>query len=148
MTETKADTRPDRRAAAFARIRDAHQTEVAEDYVELIDDLIAERGEARLVDVSAHMGVTHATAAKIIARLKREGLVLNRPYRSIFLTEDGTRMANMARQRHRVVFDFLRAIGIDRETAEADSEGMEHHASDQTLAAMERLTAEILNRRT
>jgi uncharacterized MAPEG superfamily protein len=40
-------------AAKFDRIRRAHQSEVAEDYVEMIADLIAETGEARTVDLAA-----------------------------------------------------------------------------------------------
>jgi DtxR family transcriptional regulator, manganese transport regulator len=126
-----------RRAAAFQRMRDAHATEMAEDYVELIGDLIAETGEARLTDLAEHLGVSHATAAKVVQRLAREGLVESRPYRSIFLTAEGARMAESSRARHRIVLDFLLALGVSREVAEADSEGIEHHVSDETLAAFQ-----------
>ena len=129
-----------RRAAAFRRMREAHRTEMAEDYVELISDLIAANGEARLADLAVHVGVTHATAAKVVQRLQRAGLVQSRPYRSIFLTEEGEAVAVMSRRRHRVVQDFLRVLGIDELTAEADAEGIEHHVSAQTLAAFARLT--------
>ncbi|MCD2325364.1 manganese-binding transcriptional regulator MntR [Sphingomonas sp. IC-56] len=132
----KALSPSERRAAAFRRTREAHKSEVAEDYVELIGDLIAEQGEARLTDVAENMAVTQATAAKIVARLKREGLVENKPYRSLFLTEAGTQMADRSRSRHRVVYDFLRALGVEDAVAEADSEGIEHHVSDVTLEAM------------
>jgi DtxR family manganese transport transcriptional regulator len=132
-----------RRAAAFRRTREAHQNEVAEDYVELIGDLIAERGEARLTDVAETMAVTQATASKIIARLKREGLIESEPYRSLFLTAAGARIAGESRRRHRIVHDFLRALGLDEATAEADSEGIEHHVSDATLAALARLTRQL-----
>ena len=131
---------PARRAAAFRRMRAAQQTEVAEDYVELIGDLIAERGEARLTDLSEHLGVSHATVAKVVQRLQREGLVESRPYRAIFLTEHGTAMAEVSRARHRVVYDFLRAIGVGALAAEADAEGIEHHVGPETLAAFERVT--------
>ena len=130
-----------RRAAAFAKTREAHQTEVAEDYVELIADLIEEGGEARLTDVAQNMAVTNATASKIVARLGREGLVDSRPYRSIFLTEAGAAMAAESRRRHGIVFDFLRALGVDEATAEADSEGMEHHVSEATLAVFQAFSA-------
>ncbi len=123
-----------RRAAAFRKTREAHLTEVAEDYVELIADLIDEVGEARLTEVAENMAVTMATVSKIIARLSREGLVESRPYRSIFLTEAGQAMAVETRRRHQIVFDFLRSLGVDEATAEGDSEGMEHHVSDATLA--------------
>lgn len=116
---------------------------MAEDYVELIGDLIAQAGEARLTDLASHMGVTHGTAAKVVQRLQRDGLVESLPYRSIYLTEAGKLMADQARQRHRVVLDFLRALGIDVRVAEADSEGIEHHVSDQTLAAFAELTRKL-----
>ena len=103
---------PARRAAAFQRMRDAHSTEMAEDYVELIGDLIAEMGEARLTDLAENLGVTHATAAKVVQRLAREGLVESRPYRSIFLTGAGQTMAAASRARHKIVHDFLIALGV------------------------------------
>ena len=138
-----AQSPTERRAAAFRRTREAHQSEVAEDYVELIGDLIAETGEARLIDVAENMAVTQATASKIVARLKREGLVEGKPYRSLFLTETGARMAEESRRRHRIVADFLRALGVAEATAEADSEGMEHHVSDATLDALVLLTERL-----
>jgi DtxR family manganese transport transcriptional regulator len=129
-----------RRAAAFQRMRDAHSTEMAEDYVELIGDLIAETGEARLTDLAENLGVSHATAAKVVQRLAREGLVESRPYRSIFLTERGAGMAEASRGRHRIVHEFLLALGVREIVAEADSEGIEHHTSPETLAVFERMT--------
>jgi DtxR family manganese transport transcriptional regulator len=142
-----AQSPSERRAAAFRRTREAHKSEVAEDYVELIGDLIAEQGEARLTDVAENMAVTQATAAKIVARLKREGLVENKPYRSLFLTEAGTQMADRSRLRHRIVYDFLRALGIEDAVAEADSEGMEHHVSDVTLEALSTFTSTLKKQR-
>jgi DtxR family manganese transport transcriptional regulator len=132
-----------RRAAAFQRMRDAHSTEMAEDYVELIGDLIAEVGEARLTDLAQNLGVSHATAAKVVQRLAREGLVESRPYRSIFLTAEGETVAAASRERHRIVHEFLLALGVSDRVAEADSEGIEHHVSAETLKVFERMTAEL-----
>ena len=140
MTQLTGATR---RAAAFQRMRDAHSTEMAEDYVELIGDLIAETGEARLTDLAENLGVTHATAAKVVQRLQREGLVESRPYRSIFLTGAGQAMAAASRERHRIVHDFLVALGVSEMNAEADAEGMEHHVSAETLEVFARMTADL-----
>lgn len=137
-------TEPKRRAAAFLRMREAHRNEAAEDYVELVGDLIAATGEARLTDLAAHLGVSTATASKVVHRLQLEGLLESRPYRSIFLTERGEAVAAASRHRHAVVREFLRAIGVSDSTSEADAEGMEHHVSDETLAALARMT-EMLN---
>lgn len=132
-----------RRAAAFRRMRDARSSEVAEDYVELVGDLIAEHGAARLTDLADCLGVAPATAAKALQRLQREGLIQTRPYRSITLTAAGEAMAQVSRERHRIVHDFLVALGVNGETAEADAEGIEHHVSPETLTLFERLTERL-----
>jgi DtxR family manganese transport transcriptional regulator len=131
-----------RRAAAFRATREAHSTEMAEDYVELIGDLIAAQGEARLADLAEHIGVTHATAAKVVQRLKLLGLVQSRPYRSIFLTADGEAIAAKSRRRHKIVYAFLRALGVEAARAEVEAEGIEHHVGAETLDLMARRTAE------
>lgn len=124
-----------RQARSFERVREAHQREVAEDYVELIADLIDVTGEARAVDLAERLGVTNATVNNTLNRLTREGLVTRQRYRSVFLTAGGRRMADASRERHRLVRDFLLRLGIDPETAEYDAEGIEHHTSEKTLAA-------------
>lgn len=129
----------DRQAANFQRVREVHQAELAEDYVELIADLNETTGEARAVDIAQRLGVAHPTVVKTIARLRREGLVSSQPYRAIFLTEKGRELAERARRRHEIVVGFLRAIGISEETAQRDAEGIEHHVSDESLAAFERV---------
>ncbi len=133
----------DQQAAKFEKVREAHKTEVAEDYVELIDDLINVNGEARIVELAGRMGVSHATVNKIIARLQREGLVISKPYRSIFLTDEGRAMAVAARRRHEIVVRFLKAAGVSDETAEIDAEGVEHHVSEETLDCLSSLTLKI-----
>lgn len=127
-----------RQARSFEEVRRAHQQEVAQDYLELIADLIDVMGEARAVDLAARLGVTAATVNSTLQRLVREGLVRKQRYRSIFLTEAGRRLAEEARERHQVVRDFLLALGIQRETAESEAEGIEHHVSPSTLAAFRR----------
>ena len=126
------------RSVAFRRIRADHQSELAEDYVELIADLIDEKGEARGSDVALRLGVANATVVKTMRRLADAGLVTQEPYRSIFLTGDGWKMAEDGRRKHKVVEGFLLALGVSEETARIDSEGIEHHVSGETLKAMAR----------
>jgi DtxR family transcriptional regulator, manganese transport regulator len=132
----------DTQAEGFDRTRSDHRNEIAEDYVELIADLIDATGEARAVDLANRLGVTNATVTNAITRLQREGLVHSEPYRSIFLTEDGRDLAEHCRRRHTVVFRFLRSLGVAEDVARVDAEGIEHHVSDQTLAAFDRLLRE------
>ena len=122
-------------ARRFGKAREARSATLTEDYVELIADLHAAHGEARATEIAKRQGVTHPTALKSIARLKREGLATSRPYRGIFLTEAGMAHADRVRARHRLIVELLQAVGVPPEAAEADAEGMEHHASETTLKA-------------
>jgi DtxR family transcriptional regulator, manganese transport regulator len=125
-------------ARRFGKTRTAQSSALLEDYVELIDDLLTSTGEARPTDIARRFGVSHATAIKTIARLKRAGMATARPYRGVFLTEAGTALAQRVRARHRLVVDVLRALGVPLEAAEADAEGIEHHVSEMTLKAFAR----------
>ena len=125
-------------AAGFDRIRDDHRHELVEDYVELIADLIDAQGEARAVDLATRLGVTGATVNAQVTRLQRDGLVTSEPYRAIFLTERGRALAEACRRRHHIVLAFLAALGVSEETARRDAEGIEHHVSDETMAAFDR----------
>jgi DtxR family manganese transport transcriptional regulator len=127
----------DAQAARHSSARAGRASAVLEDYVELIDDLQTDAGEARTTDIARRLGVTHPTAIKSIARLKALGLVVSQPYRSIFLTDAGRALAQRVRARHRLVVDLLVAVGVPRPVAEADAEGLEHHVSDATLHAFE-----------
>lgn len=130
-------------ARRFGKTRSAQSGALLEDYVELIGDLLATVGEARPTDVARRFGVSHATAIKTISRLKREGLATGRPYRGIFLTDEGQKLAARVRARHRLVVDVLLALGVPGEAAEADAEGIEHHVSGTTLKAFARFMETI-----
>lgn len=138
MAERSALRRASEQAMDFEKVREAHQMEVAEDYVELIADLIDATGEARAVDLARRFGVTNATVNNTIKRLIRDGLVTSEPYRSIFLTDAGRDLAERCRERHHLVVEFLLALGVEPATAELDAEGVEHHVSKETLTAFRR----------
>jgi DtxR family manganese transport transcriptional regulator len=129
------------RSAAFKRVRADHQSELASDYVEMIADLTDEKGEARGTDLALRLGVANATVVKTLKRLQDAGLVSQEPYRAVFLTGDGWKLAEDTRRRHRIVEDFLLALGVGEATARIDSEGIEHHVSQETLKAMARFLA-------
>lgn len=146
MTDPKvssSEVPPSLQADRFARTRESQSRALLEDYVELIADLIAAHGEARVTDIAERMGVAHPTATKTVARLKREGLATSRPYRGVFLTEEGAKLAKSVRARHRTVVDLLIALGVPPAHAELDAEGIEHHVSQRTLRAFESFLAKV-----
>ena len=129
---------PTQQAETLRRSRLDRATEVTQDYVEAIADLTADLGEARVVDLARRLGVTHVTVNRTLSRLQRAGYVNTRPYRSIFLTQAGHRLARESKRRHETVAAFLRSLGVPEKASEMDAEGIEHHVSPETLAAFER----------
>ena len=121
-----------------SRVRSDHATELAEDYVEAIADQIEAAGTCRAVDLAEQFQVSHVTVNRTIGRLQRDGYVTTEPYAPIELTPAGSRLAKAARRRHEIVHEFLLAIGVSEAVAAIDSEGIEHHVSPETLAAMKK----------
>ena len=123
---------------SFNKVRNAHKTENTEDYLELIAELLNSKGEARIVEIALNLGIAQATANKTIKRLQKQGYIQREPYRSIFLTLKGQKIASQSKKRHNTVYTFLMNLGIDNKTASADAEGIEHHVSEKTLKKMEK----------
>lgn len=132
--DCRTESKVDPRSEAFQGAREARRNELAEDYVELIAELIHEQGEARPVDIASRLGVKVPTVTKTLDRLARDGLITRAKYRSVFLTEEGQSLASECGRRHEIVLRFLLSLGLDPETAKRDAEGIEHHVSERTLA--------------
>lgn len=126
-----------KRAKPFIATREHHLKEAAEDYTELIADLIEAQGEARTCEVARHLGVSHVTALRTLQRLQKEGYVETSRHKPITLTQKGRKLASHSKKRHEVLLDFLISIGVPEHVAEIDVEGMEHHISPATMKAME-----------
>lgn len=126
-------------ANVHQRTRSDHATEMAEDYVEAIADMVERNGLCRAGDLVRLFNVTHATVNNTVGRLVRDGFVTTEPYQPLELTRKGTALARKCRERHEIVRAFLLALGVSESTAIADSEGIEHHVSPETLKAMKRL---------
>jgi DtxR family transcriptional regulator, manganese transport regulator len=125
------------------RTRKDHASETAEDYVEAIAELIEHSGRCRVVDLAERFAVSHVTVTRTVSRLQRDGLVETEPYGPITLTGRGKQLARESHQRHETVLAFLRAIGVSEGVAAADTEGIEHHVSPETLHCMQKLTEKL-----
>jgi DtxR family manganese transport transcriptional regulator len=73
-----------------------------------------------------------------LRRLQDEELIHQEPYRAVFLTDAGRKLADEGRRRHKIVESFLVALGVKPDVARIDAEGLEHHVSPDTLDAMAR----------
>ena len=114
-----------------------------EDYLEQIHNLIEEKGYARVIALAGKLGLAQASVTNMIQRLDTEGLVDYEKYRGVVLTPDGQQIALAIVRRHENLTTFLELFGLDAATIYEDVEGMEHHISSGTLAAITGLTAEL-----
>jgi DtxR family manganese transport transcriptional regulator len=122
----------------FSKVKEDHQAELVEDYVEEIANLFACRGEVRCADLAKRFGVSAAAVSKFISRLRSAGLVESEPYRGVFLTLEGKQLAKKVARRHHIVYQTLIKMGVPESKAKADAEGIEHHCSKATVEAMQR----------
>ena len=132
---------------SFKNVRNSHTNENTEDYLELIADLLNQNGEARIVDIAEKLDIAQSTANKTIKRLLVQGYIKKEPYRSIFLTMKGQIIASKSKKKHKIVYEFLKNLGIDDKTASLDSEGIEHHVSERTLIKMEKFNKLKISRK-
>ena len=114
-----------------------------EDYLERILELINSKGYARVVDIAAALKISQASVTNMVQRLDAEGLLKYEKYRGLVLTTAGETLARTIMQRHQLLTDFLRTLGITEEEIYHDVEGMEHYISPQTLQAIEALLSEL-----
>lgn len=90
--------------------------------------------------MAARLGVSQPTVAKMLKRLASVGLIEMIPWRGVFLTPEGEKLAQESRERHQIVENFLLVLGVSAEIARRDAEGMEHHVSQETLDAFRLFT--------
>lgn len=114
-------------------------TAAVEDYLERISELIRTKGYARVVDIAAELKISQASVTTMVQRLDAEGLVKYEKYRGMVLTGAGEKVAQRIAHRHELLTHFLRHLGLDEAVIAHDVEGMEHHVSTETFAALEKL---------
>lgn len=139
----KLKSKPNPKASRLESIKDAHVARKAgrsarmEDYLEVIYELMQQKGYATTVDISDYLNVSSPSVTKMLQRLSESGHVNYERYRGISLTNAGDTIAKNIHQRHGVLSEFLRMIGVDEEIANADAEGIEHHLHPETLQKLE-----------
>ncbi|HMO66200.1 MAG TPA: transcriptional regulator MntR [Verrucomicrobiota bacterium] len=111
-------------------------TQSEEDYLERIHELAAGRGFARVSEVAESLRVKQASVTNMVQRLGEQGYLDYEKYRGLVLTEKGRTVACRIQQRHLTLSRFFSALGIGPEAQQRDIEGIEHHLSAETLAAL------------
>jgi len=130
-------------------IRDANsvkkqdRTDRMEDYLEVIYELVQQKGYATTVDISSYLNVSSPSVTKMMQKLDETGYLIYEKYRGIKLTNEGIRIARNIRNRHGLLAEFFMIIGVDEETANNDAEGIEHHLHPETMKKLEEFINEL-----
>jgi Mn-dependent DtxR family transcriptional regulator len=120
-----------------ARVPDSSKpSQSAEDYLERIQELIQEKGYARMVDIASSLNVRQASVTSMVQKLGDLGYVNYVKYRGLVLTDKGRSVAVKIQRRHETLTRFFSLLGLDAETQQEDIEGIEHHLSPDTVASL------------
>jgi|TARA_B110001454_G_C12467745_1_gene329026 Mn-dependent DtxR family transcriptional regulator len=126
-------------AKRLESIKTAHELEKTrsssrmEDYLEIISELVELKGYATTLDISRYMNVSAPSVTKMLQRLDEGGFLEYEKYHGINLTKKGTQVAEGIRQNHGILLEFLEILGVGYDTANQDTEGIEHHLNPKTI---------------
>jgi Mn-dependent DtxR family transcriptional regulator len=120
-----------------------NRTDRMEDYLEVIYELIQQKGYATTIDISNYLNVSSPSVTKMLQKLDESRYLDYEKYRGIRLTQEGSIIAKNIRQRHSLLIEFLKMIGVNEATANKDAEGIEHHLHPETLEKLEEFVKAI-----
>ncbi len=128
----------EKRAERLESIKEAHKSTKVdysrmEDYLEVISELVELKGYANTIDISRYLNVSAPSVTKMLQRLDENGYLEYEKYRGINLTAKGNAVADTIRQKHGILLEFFKMLGINHEIANQDAEGIEHHLNPQTI---------------
>src|ERR687887_215778 len=112
-------------------------TDTMEDYLEVIYELIQQKGYATATDISESLNVSSPSVTRMLQRLHENKYLRYEKYRGISLTNEGIAMAESIHEKHSLLTEFLKMIGVDENIANVDAEGIEHHLHPETLKKLE-----------
>ncbi|SMO39489.1 transcriptional regulator MntR [Melghirimyces algeriensis] len=116
-----------------------------EDYLENIYKLIEQKGYARVSDIAEALDVHPSSVTKMVQKLDQKKYLVYEKYRGLVLTPKGKKVGKRLLDRHTLLEEFLRIIGVDEERIYNDVEGIEHHLSWDSITSIEYLVEYFQN---
>lgn len=113
--------------------------ESGEMYLEAIYMLSKRTQLVRAIDIGGYLGYSKPSVSRALSILKKGELVYS-DNNYIYLTEKGESIAIKIYERHVILTEFLKSIGLDDEIASNDACRMEHIISDATFDAIKKIT--------
>ncbi len=110
--------------------------ESGEMYLETILVLSKRLKMVRAIDVGEEMGYSKPSVSRAMHLLKDRGYISVETDGAISLTDEGRSIAENIYERHNVLSEALRRIGVDEKTAVDDACRVEHYISEATFQAI------------
>ena len=118
---------------AAHKIKKLSSTTREEDYLEVIAELVELKGYATTLDISRYMNVSPPSVTKMLQKLDEKKYLEYEKYHGINLTPMGKQVADSIRRKHSKLLEFFEILGIGKEIANQDTEGLEHHLNAKTI---------------
>ena len=110
--------------------------ESGEMYLETILVLSKKHNSVRSLDVAEHLGYSKPSVSRAVGILKKDGYIELSADNSLNLTESGRQIAEKIYERHTVLTEVLKMLGVGEETAVRDACKIEHNISDESFEAI------------
>jgi Mn-dependent DtxR family transcriptional regulator len=120
-----------------------NRTDRMEDYLEVIYELVLQKGYVTTVDISEYLNVSSPSVTSMMKKLHETGFLKYEKYRGMSLTDKGMEVAKAIHKRHGILFEFFKMIGVRDDVANEDAEGIEHHLHTETLRKLEEFVRDL-----
>ncbi len=120
----------------YMKKEDGPLTASMQDYMEMIYRLSRYTGFTRIHDLAAALNVQPPSATKMVQKLAELAFVNYEKYGIIVLSKKGRRTGKALLERHCIIEDFLKLLGVGEEAVLEETEKIEHTISVQTVSCL------------
>ena len=110
--------------------------ESGEMYLEAILVLSKTMSQVRSVDVAEYLGYSKPSVSRAMGILREENYICVNREGGLLRTEKGRALAEMIYERHTILTQLLKSLGVPEQTATADACRIEHVISDESFQAL------------
>ena len=115
-------------------------TPTMEDYIEIIYELIENKGYVRPIEISKLLHVKSATVTSMLKKLHDNKLVIYEKYRGAILSNDGKELAKLIVTKHKILVEFLELVTTNKLEAHKSAEKIEHYLEYSTINRINLIT--------
>lgn len=119
--------------------------ESGEMYLETILLLSKINSRVRSIDIAEEMGYSKPSVSRAVKLLKENGYIEVDIFGTITLTDEGRIVAERTYERHTVLSELFKRLGVSAATASDDACKIEHVISDETFDAIKKHVAMFSN---